>query len=1408
MSGNSGIRPPAASETVFVADDDPDFGKLDTPQEITESARVVTVYLKTTRYVGEVDALGFLEYGDADVKAGRLAGKMRLTIRARISGEGVVLGPGGVQVEVFLHRGMAGRERSLGTLDGAVLSQWQDTIGVVNTVDVRFPDDPCPSQDPTKPCGKTPEPRPNEISFVFSGTAQLTMEVDWLTLEPAPDYPQGLACRPVLLLHGWKADASQMERVWGPGLRSRDMPCHAVDLEPRGTFQNNGQLVAAAVSDLKNRFGVEKVNILGFSKGGIDARDSIQRSHDVETLVMLASPNAGSFLMDLASGTFLDFCQQMTTGYMAHYNSMYTVNKKMFYDIGAAYYDSWWAQAASWQYGPNDEVVTVSSVEAAWIADDPSRVPAPFEFPTSTTDSESQGICAQQKLANHQCLINNLIIFGWLVGSFAYVRDPQDANRRLAGTPAASRRGISAAAGAGSAAGEDRLEGVSSETASVPSEGVIQRHTAFVDAADRALFYAFADGDVLSLALVSPGGTRIEPSMSSSDGAVVHAPLQDSEFCWYTAYQIQQPETGTWTLEVTGTSAPSPDSQYGVSAFAQLPAGRGVSMTAAVDRDAYVAGDVITITATVTSDGLPVTDAAVTAQVRLTEGGATASTLQLDSTAGDGTYRGSFAGTTVPGSYQIVVSAEGAAPAFTRQQALQISVAPSAAAFSGTFSDRGSDADGDGRYDELVVDVGVDVDVAAEYRVFGTLTDGSGATIEQVAVAEQLQPGSQTVSLPFDGARLFDLRLDGPYVLDDLVIEDAATLTGLARGPAYTTAAYSHDAFERPVCILTGNATDHGVNSDAGDQLPYEELVVEVEVDSLVAADVQAVAQLYAEDGTFVATELTFSSLTAGSNMLGFHFPAPAIYRAGRAGPYDLRLFSMWEVSAEETSVSLRAPDVVAVTQPYALEDFGESPTFTVGGTVTGLEGEGLELTDYVSFLRVHPGNGPFTFSQPRPSGSAYDVRITVPPTNPVQLCSIVNARGTVGTANVDDIAVECVTPPPGAELDTSFGSAGQVTADQAPAAALALQSDGRIVVVGGLGLARFDPDGGADSSFGDAGGAVSVEFGSSSYAAAQSLAIQPDGKIVVAGYTTSDPQGAHYDFALARYTAEGALDPAFHGGTVLTTDFAGGYDTASTVLLQADGKIVVAGGASSGGVLGQTEFGVARYTADGALDSAFGTGGTVMTPLAGGSGSATAAVLQPDGKIVVSGPSYRAEGESFGFGLVRYTVDGALDPDFGDAGIVSADFGLPLYPAGLALQDDGKLVVAGWAFGSPEAFAVARFDAAGQPDPGFGGAGLVTTPFATPYARGQAAAIQADGKIVVAGYTQDASSEDFAIARYEIDGGLDPSFGDGGKVILDSFDDWNRATCLAIQADGRIVVGGSALRGSRLCLVRLWPQE
>ena len=195
------------------------------------------------------------------------------------------------------------------------------------------------------------------------------------------------------------------------------------------------------------------------------------------------------------------------------------------------------------------------------------------------------------------------------------------------------------------------------------------------------------------------------------------------------------------------------------------------------------------------------------------------------------------------------------------------------------------------------------------------------------------------------------------------------------------------------------------------------------------------------------------------------------------------------------------------------------------------------------------------------------------------------------------------------------------------------------------------------DASFGT-GGKVTTDFAGSGDGAG-AIAVQPDGKLVAAGAATINGQA---DFALARYNSNGTLDTGFGTDGRVTTDFGGRYEVARSVALQWDGKIVVAGGS----VIGLfNDFAVARYLSDGTLDASFGTGGKVITKfenrpdgMAPGEVSADAksVAVQPDGKIVVAGYA-NIEGEE-DFALVRYNANGTLDATFGSGGKVITDFG------------------------------------------------------------------------------------------------------------------------------------------------------
>ena len=338
----------------------------------------------------------------------------------------------------------------------------------------------------------------------------------------------------------------------------------------------------------------------------------------------------------------------------------------------------------------------------------------------------------------------------------------------------------------------------------------------------------------------------------------------------------------------------------------------------------------------------------------------------------------------------------------------------------------------------------------------------------------------------------------------------------------------------------------------------------------------------------------------------------------------------------------------------------------------------------------------------------------------------------------------------------------------------------------------RFNTSGSLDASFGS-GGKVLTDFGAASDDTASAVAIQQDGRVVVAGY--SDAAGGG-DFALARYNADGSLDTTFGSGGKVLTDFgSASNDFAADIEVQPNGKIVVAGSSRASG---NYDFAVVRYDTDGSFDTGFGSGGKVLTDLGAAQiDQASALTIQQGGKIVVAGHS--DAGGSRDFALVSYNPDGGLDTGFGSGGKVLTDLGAASldYANSIEVQPNGKIVAAGAgdALGVGD-FALVRYNADGSLDAGFGASGKVLTDLGSAsYDEAQALAIRQDGKIVAVGYSDAVSSSDFALVRYNADGSLDAGFGSGGKV-LSGFGPsiGSEAFAVAIQSDGKIVAAGDAL--------------
>ena len=404
------------------------------------------------------------------------------------------------------------------------------------------------------------------------------------------------------------------------------------------------------------------------------------------------------------------------------------------------------------------------------------------------------------------------------------------------------------------------------------------------------------------------------------------------------------------------------------------------------------------------------------------------------------------------------------------------------------------------------------------------------------------------------------------------------------------------------------------------------------------------------------------------------------------------------------------------------------------------------------------------------------------------------------GTAEGDlnGFQIQFKPAPAAPGLDPSFAGSGKTLitfgGDSCVANAVAIQPDGKIVIAGttnnnshsGLGLTRLNTDGSPDLSFG-----LNGKTTTSQMASATAVAIQSDGKIVAAGGSSG--------FQLARYYTNGLSDTSFGSNGIAGTQLVG---LVQAVKIQSDGKIITVG---AGGT-SQPQFGVARFNTDGTLDNSFGSGGTVLTAFESGA-VAVATGIQSDGKIVATGITVSQGGGEFDFATARYKTNGALDLFFGSLGRATNNVGSGTLDCAyaMAIQTDGKIVLAGSAsFGSaagPVAswasvnsfVALIRLNTNGTLDTTFGNNGSVVTEVGAYCDVAVALALQLDGKILLAGGSQSGNYQWF-VQRYNSDGSPDPTYGDNSVRFVNFGSGTNEiAYALALDASGRAVVAGDA---------------
>lgn len=379
--------------------------------------------------------------------------------------------------------------------------------------------------------------------------------------------------------------------------------------------------------------------------------------------------------------------------------------------------------------------------------------------------------------------------------------------------------------------------------------------------------------------------------------------------------------------------------------------------------------------------------------------------------------------------------------------------------------------------------------------------------------------------------------------------------------------------------------------------------------------------------------------------------------------------------------------------------------------------------------------------------------------------------------------------------FDPTFGTNGKTITTfghDAAVNALAQQPGGKALLAGSASngtnadwaIVRYDTDGIIDPTFG-INGIVKREFGNND--GATSIAVQEDEKILIGGYS-----GPGFTWVLARYNMNGDPDIGFGFGGINSLPLQG---IINSLIILPDDKILAIG--YFVGISGHDDVALVRYNSDGTLDLSFGSGGKVVTSIGSGNDRGKAAVLQPDGKIVVFG-DFAASGGDDVF-LVRFNSDGTLDNTFGTSGKVTENFEFLDGANGVVLQPDGKILITGGTFnGSSSNTFVARYNSDGTLDATFGSSGgKILTSFSSSNDSSNSIALRADGKIILGGYESASapSERDFALRRFNSDGTLDTTFGTNGSIV-DPIGSGNDEIQDILLQDNKIIATGNTHNG------------
>lgn len=907
--GHSGVSPYTLydsyeTDEVFIADRG---GDLD--QYLFVDRSPLTFDVPVTRYYGEVNGEGYLKYPYLMHGKGIIPLEATLFIRVYDVDNDYQGSDVAPEVDVLQ---INGHELSPTLNSGN--NTWSTLTYKVPVTYLKFPSPGALGQRPT--------PAMNQISINIDtangGNIVWAVEVDWAAIQLSGVRPAALVNGILSGADAWKNFRSYLDLDM--------LPAEPVEVGGWSSIATNTQTLLKKLPDVKTKYGVERLNIIAHSKGGLDSRSYLRLRDDIDVLVQLGTPNRGSECATIIAGYAAPMTRNLRPNWIfEHFNytqvdGRWVLNTP---EMTVAPIHIYAGTSESSRFcmaylgainvrldPPHDGVVSVD------------RATLPWKWSGVDGDGQDQGNVDARAAVNHSGLHEQQYIADQVVSWIASVRrlatsdTMAQAFASSAGTKAPEALSADFAAEAAAASQPvppdwALIDGFTGELA----DGETRTLAVPVSGSGGARFrLAYTDGSP-SLEVVTPDGQVLTPATAQGAGATF---TSTEGMLLYQMYDVPAPAAGIWTLRVKGS---------GVTHLFELAAGELAAplLEAGVSESQIQPGAATVVTGKITdASGSPLTGASVSAEITAPDGTSQMVSLSDDGTgadaqAGDGIYSGLAAGQ-ADGYYTVRVTTELSSGA--RRLAMEnFAVGGASAKLLGNLSATGVDLNGNGLFDQLQVGVDVQVQEPGSYLVSADLVDGQGSLIDTATSMTESPVGAGVtrLTLAFNGRRIYQHQTSGPFSLRNLRLERADGINLVTTNPSFTTAAYSYEAFEHARLRLAGTGLDRGVDYN-GDGL-YDQLQVTLGVDSDYAGWHWVTARLMTGDGREVDWTEGWAYLQKGRTNLGLAFDGRKIRRSGYTGSFVVTDFTV-----QGPAGSLVATDVYR-TSPYAYSSFARIPT-------------------------------------------------------------------------------------------------------------------------------------------------------------------------------------------------------------------------------------------------------------------------------------------------------------------------------------------------------------------------------------------------------------------------------------------------------------------------------------------------